>query len=76
VIAIHSLATTDALKYNLKQVNDLIELHRAKTGSVTIGEKTWEYVGSGLSGELGKVAGAGGKFEVRMGDDGSGVRTK
>jgi len=76
VIAIHGLATAGGLKYNLKQVNQLIELHRAKAGSAKIGDKTWEYAGSGLKGGLGKVAKDGDNFAVQLGADGSGVRTK
>ncbi|HUS46867.1 MAG TPA: LamG-like jellyroll fold domain-containing protein [Phycisphaerae bacterium] len=73
VVAVYNLAEEKGLNYNLKQANDLIELHRAKKGTVKVGERTWEYVAGGLAGGLGKVEKKDGKFCVQLGDDGSGV---
>jgi hypothetical protein len=76
VIAIHSLTLAEGLKYNLTQVNQLIELYRAKEGSLAIGDRTWLYVAGGLKGSLGEVTRDGGKPAVRLSDDGSGVQVK
>ncbi|HUS47955.1 MAG TPA: LamG-like jellyroll fold domain-containing protein [Phycisphaerae bacterium] len=76
VIAIYSLAQDKDLNYNLSQVNQLIEMHKAKTGTIEIGGKTWEYVAGGLAGGLGKLDKKDGKSAVQLGDDGSGIKTK
>ncbi|MCE5326663.1 MAG: LamG domain-containing protein [Planctomycetaceae bacterium] len=75
VIAIHSLQTSDKLKYNLAQANALIELHRAGKGSAKIGDVSWAFA-SGLSGEPGKVASVGGKFSIKLDDSGTGVKSE
>ena len=72
-IAIYSLAT--GLKYTLEQTSDLIELHRAKKGSVKIGDKTWEHATS-LKGALGKIAQDGQAMSIKLADDGTGVEAK
>ncbi|MCE5326664.1 MAG: LamG-like jellyroll fold domain-containing protein [Planctomycetaceae bacterium] len=72
VSAIHSLALTRFLRYDLDQVNGLLELHGAGQGSVKIGNKTWKPA-KGLKGDLGKAISSDGKFSIRLSDDGSGV---
>jgi len=75
VTVIHSLATTKSLAYTLDKVNQLIELHRGKRGSVKIGDRTWIYA-TGLKGDLGKVAREGDVLSVKLAEDGSGVKAK
>ncbi|MCE5327398.1 MAG: LamG domain-containing protein [Planctomycetaceae bacterium] len=74
-IAIHSLQTTDKLKYNLSQANALIELHRSGKGSAKVGDVTWSFA-SGLKGELGKITAEGGKFSIKLDDSGTGVKSE
>ncbi|MCE5327397.1 MAG: LamG domain-containing protein [Planctomycetaceae bacterium] len=74
VQAIHSMALTRFLRYDLDQVNGLIELHAAAQGSVKIGNKTWKHV-KGLKSDLGKVISADGKFSIKLAADGSGVQS-
>jgi hypothetical protein len=72
--ALYSVAVQPDLQYNLKQAQQLFDVHRAYAGGTTIGSLNWKASGS-LVGNLGEVVKTGSVYTIRLDDNGNGVTT-
>jgi hypothetical protein len=74
VRGVYELAIEPTLEYHLEELNQLLEMFEATTGSVTLGDDTWIY-GSGLSGTPGDLQLVGDHYELVLDEFGNGILT-